>query len=621
MNPEGYAPAGLIAAVVAVSSLALGSLITLPVETSPASSLLAAGSISTDQYMKHVRFLADPDMMGRGNGSDELERAADYLAAQFRIWGLRPAGDDGSYFQTFELITDTEIGDGNRLTLGGEELVPGEDFSAVRFTAPVSVTESLVFVGYGITAPEMHWDDYAGVDVMGKIVVAFRHEPQEREEDSPFNGAEFTSHASLMNKAINAKQHGAAGIIFILDPNNHEPEEEEILRTATRSETDNSGIAAVYARSEPLLTYFQSAGFDLAELQRDIDTLLESRSFELNEASASLTTDVTRIRKPVRNVVAAIDGSDPALKNEWVIAGAHYDHLGLDGEFSLAGEDADGQIHHGADDNASGTSGILELARIASSNRSSFKRSVLLMAFAGEEVGLRGSSHFVANPTVDIENVVAMLNLDMIGRLRNSHIYVSGVGTSPLFRDVLEELNEPIGLALDYSDSGMGASDHMSFNIKRIPVLFFFSGLHGDYHKPSDTAEKINPDGARNVLMLAYQVLNELANNSERPLYTEVDEPRPVSTGGGGYGPYFGSVPDFRDDLGGVLFADVSTASPAAEAGLRAGDLLVEFAGKPIENLYDFTYALQAEQPGNTIAVIVERNGERVAAEVTLGSR
>ena len=620
MERKHYPIAVLILAIVAISSMALVSLVRTPVETTPSTHLLAANGLSTDQYMDHVRFLADPAMEGRGNGAPGLEDAAEYLAAQFRAWGLRPAGENGTYFQTFELTTETELGPASRLTLGERNLLPGDEFQSVRFSTPASVEGSLVFVGYGITAPEMHWDDYDGVDVTGKIVVVFRHEPQEQDEDSPFAGTAFTSHASLMNKAINARQHGAAGIVFILDPNNHGTDEEAIVATATGTATDNSGIAAAYARAEPVLSYFEAGGFDLRQMQRAIDTQLESRSFEFAGSTANLTTDILRIRKPVRNVLAAIDGSDPELRNEWVIAGAHYDHLGLDGEFSLA-RDGNGQIHHGADDNASGTAGILELARIAGRNKDSFKRSVLLMAFAGEEVGLRGSSHFVAEPTIDIENAVAMLNLDMIGRLRDDHVYVSGVGTSADFRTALEELNESVGLSLDYSSSGMGASDHMSFNIKKIPVLFFFSGLHSDYHQPSDTADKINADGARKVLMLAYQMLGRLAAEVERPLYTEVSEPRPVTGSGGGYGPYFGSVPDFRDDLGGVLFADISPASPAEEAGFRAGDLMVEFNGKQIQNLYDFTYALQAEAPGNTVTVVVERDGEPMSAEVTLGTR
>ena len=507
----------------------------------------------------------------------------------------------------------------NCLSVNGS-FVRVRTFSAVRFSTPAEVAGSLVFVGYGITAPEMHWDDYSTVDVTGKIVVVFRHEPQENDENSPFNGTEFTTHASLMNKAINAKQHGAAGVILIMDPNNHGPDEEEIRSTAEGTTTDDSGIAVAYVRMEPVLSQFDQAGFDLGQLQTEIDTQLESRSFEFSDAAVRLTTDVARIHKPVRNVVAAIDGSDPALRDEWVIAGAHYDHLGRDGEFSLE-RDGNGQIHHGADDNASGTAGILELARIASANRESLKRSVLFIGFAGEEVGLRGSSHFVAEPTIDIENAVAMINLDMIGRLRDNRIFVSGVGTSPNFAASLERFNESVGLRLDYSDSGMGASDHMSFNIKRIPVLFFFSGLHSDYHKPSDTAEKIDAEGAGKVLMLAYQMIDVLANERDRPLYTEVVEPRPVTGSGGGYGPYFGSIPDFRDDLDGVMFADINPGSPAATAGFTAGDIMVDFNGKRIQNLYDFTYALRAQQPGDTITIVVRRNGEQITAEVTLEAR
>jgi len=346
-----------------------------------------------------------------------------------------------------------------------------------------------------------------------------------------------------------------------------------------------------------------------------------SRSFELPAAFVgSLNADVVRTRRPVRNVLAAVRGSDPRLREEWVIVGAHYDHLGTDGAFSLdpAGE---GLIHYGADDNASGTAGILELARAAMRNREQLERSVLFMGFAAEEIGLLGSSYFVSNPTIEINNVVAMLNLDMIRRIRNDRIYISGVGTSPNFESLLTDLAEDSALAVDFSESGMNASDHLSFNVREIPVLFFFSGLHGDYHRPTDTADKIDAEGATRVLKLAYRTLDRLAEVPDRPVYTEVEEARPVTGSGGGYGPYFGSVPDFRDDLGGVLFADVSTGSPADDVGFEAGDLLVEFGGKPVENLYDFTYALQAQSAGDVVTVVVVRNGERIAREVTLEAR
>ena len=475
-----------------------------------------------------------------------------------------------------------------------------------------------MFVGYGITAPEMHWDDYSGVDATGKIVVAFRHEPQENDEDSPFAGLSFTSHASFMNKAINARQHDAVGILFILDPNQHQPDDQELLTTAEGTPNENSGLTAAYVRMEPVIDYFAEAGYDLRESQRAIDTDLVSQSFELEGSNARITTDVERVRSQLRNVVASIEGSDPNLKDEWVVVGAHYDHLGLDGEFSLV-SDGDGQIHHGADDNASGTSGILELARVAAENRDSLGRSILFMGFAGEEIGLLGSNHFVNNPTIDLENTAAMINLDMIGRLRDDRVYVSGTGTGTGFPEMLDTVNDT-GLTLDYSDSGMGGSDQMSFNIKEVPVLFFFSGLHADYHKPTDTADKIESGGAIKVLQLAYNVIDHLANNVERPLYTQVEEERPLAGSGGGYGPYFGSIPDFRE-VDGVMFADINQGSPAADAGLMANDILVEFNGKAIHNIYDFTYALQAEQPGNTIPVVVLRDGERIEVDVTLEAR
>jgi membrane-associated protease RseP (regulator of RpoE activity) len=246
------------------------------------------------------------------------------------------------------------------------------------------------------------------------------------------------------------------------------------------------------------------------------------------------------------------------------------------------------------------------------------------MTFAAEEIGLLGSAHFVNSPTVPLENIVAMINMDMIGRVSNNRMFLGGVGTSPDFRAWAEEFNKTVALNLDFSNSGFGGSDHMSFNSKKVPVLFFFSGLHTDYHKPSDTAEKINAPGAMKVLTLAYLMMDRIANQPGRLQYTEVQRPQPAGgqgSGGSGYGSYFGSVPDFRDEGNGVLFADVTPNSPAAKAGLRGGDLLVEFDGKPIMNLYDFTYALGAKKPGDVVAVTVKRNGQDLKVNVTLEAR
>jgi hypothetical protein len=324
----------------------------------------------------------------------------------------------------------------------------------------------------------------------------------------------------------------------------------------------------------------------------------------------------------VRNVIAALPGSDAKLKDQWIVIGAHYDHLGLGGRNSLA-PSLTGQVHHGADDNASGTAGVMELARVAEQNPQRWHRSVLFMAFAGEEIGLLGSSWFVNHPTVPLGNIDAMLNMDMIGRMVNQKLYVGGVGTSPGLKSLLESVDQKQSPKLVFSETGYGSSDHTSFNAKKIPVLFFFSGLHTDYHKPSDTADKINANGAMEVLSLVYGVADRLSSDPAKLPYTESKQalPQPATPRSAGYGPYFGSVPDFRDDLKGVLFSAVQDNSPAAKAGLKAGDLLVEFDGKPIQNLQDYAYALRAKQPGDRVQVVVKRNGRDVKADVLLEAR
>ena len=617
MDKKLYSFVALLGLLVASSTLYLYSVVAGPSFQTPAASV---SNLSADRYLKNVAYLASDAMKGRGAGSPELDQAAEYIASQFRLWGLKPAGDDHTYFQTFEVTTGIRIGAENELQISGTNLKINEDFVPIAFSNTAEAEGPVVFAGYGITAPELHYDDYRGVDVNGKIVVVLRHEPQELDPKSPFDGTNLTGHATFISKAINAKQHGAHGIVFITDPNNHSAEPDKIGAATQGTDSEEAGIPAVHAKRDLIMQAFKGAGKDLSAIQKKIDESLASQSFEMPAVTVRIATEVTRIKKPIRNVMASISGTDSILQNEWVVVGAHYDHLGLGDRNSLAPSQI-GQIHHGADDNASGTSGVLELARLAAENRHSLNRSILFMAFAGEEIGLRGSSYFVNHPNIPLAKVMGMINMDMIGRVNNDRVFVEGVGTARDFKPWLEELNQRVGLKLDYSNSGYGASDHMSFNIKKIPVVFFFSGLHSDYHKPSDTSDKINAAGAVKVLSLAYMMMDRMATTQERLLYTEVREPQQPTGGGGGYGPYFGSIPDFRDDVQGVLFADVQPNSPSAKAGLKAGDLLVQFDGKAIQNLYDFTFALRARKPGDVVSVVVKRGTQEIRTDVTLEAR
>jgi Zn-dependent M28 family amino/carboxypeptidase len=616
----------IVATFLAVSSVYLYSL--SGAVSTEALSPNWTSSMSAQRYFKHVHFLASDDLKGRGNGTPELQRASEYIANQFRILGLKPAGDNGTYFQNFQITTGTAYGHGNTITIDSRKLAIDEDFEPLSISllsdGDSDIDGPLLFAGYGITAPDLQWDDYQGLDAKGKIVIILRHEPQEMDPKSRFEGRNMTTHATFMNKAINARQHGAKAVLFITDPNNH-PDDPDTMSPSMRDiGTDDSGIVAIRLARAAVAALFEKNGETVSGVQLNMDTSMKPHSFDLH-ANVHIGTDISRVRKTVHNVIAALPGSDSQLKKEWVVVGAHYDHLGLGDEHSLAPSQI-GQVHHGADDNASGTAGVLEFARLASMHRQAFKRSVIFMTFAGEELGLLGSNYFVNHPTIPLNSVAGMINMDMIGRVNNNHLTVLGVGTSPEFKSWIEEFDKSVGLQLTFSSSGHDGSDHISFDGKHIPILFFFSGLHSDYHRPSDTSDKINSIDAVSVLKLVAMSVERLANTPTRPIYTEVHEEKPAAplaspSSTNGYGPYFGSVPDFRDDIKGVLFADVRADSPAGKAGLKAGDTLVEFGGQTIQNLYDFTYALGNRKPGDVVTVVVQRNGQPLKVNVTLEVR
>src|SRR3954470_6723573 len=484
-------------------------------------------SLSAVEYFKHVSFLASDALKGRGNGTPELQRASEYIANQFRTLGLKPAGDKGTYFENFQITTGTAYGPHNAVTVDNRKLTIDTDFEPLSISLPAQIDGPLVFAGYGITAPDLQWDDYSGLDVKGKIVIVLRHEPQELDPNSRFDGKAMTAHATFMNKAINARQHGATAVLFITDPNNH-PEDKDTMSAALRDiGAEDYGIAAMRISRASVAPVFEKAGKSISNVQKEMDSNYKPQSFDL-KASVHVVTDISRIRKTVHNVMAALPGTDSQLRNEWVVVGAHYDHLGLGDENSLAPSQI-GQIHHGADDNASGTAGVLEFARLASLHKQAFKRSILFMTFAGEENGLLGSNYFVNHPTVPLSSIVGMINMDMIGRVNNNHLNVLGVGTSPEFKSWIEEFNKSVGFQINYSASGHEGSDHISFDGKHIPILFFFSGLHSDYHRPSDTADKINSEGAVSVLALVAMSAERLANVATRPTYTPVPDERPAN--------------------------------------------------------------------------------------------
>src|ERR1039457_4302561 len=495
------------------------------------------------------------------------------------------------------------------------ELKIDRDFVPFSFSASGQAAAPLVFAGYGATADEFHYDDYAGLDVKDKIVVVLRYEPSGFAEKSGNHG--LTQHSQLITKAINARNHGAKAVV-VLNGKLGDGEEDLLTRFGSVSGPENVGIVIVQVKNAVSESWFQSAGKSLKGVQGQINSATKPASFAFPDTlHLSLHIDIETTRAMVNNVLAWL----PGQTDEYVIIAAHYDHLGR-GNFDSLAPSQIGQIHPGADDNASGTAGVLELARLLAPQRGQLKRSILFMSFAGEELGLLGSAAWVKEPTRPLDKAVAMLNMDMIGRIKDQKVYIGGVGTGSTLKAAVEQAAEKSGFKIEYSPGGYSSSDHTSFVSKKIPVLFFFSGLHSDYHKPSDTWEKINPAAATRLLGVVGPTGELLADAEERPTFIEVAEDKPAGgSGGGGYGPYFGSIPDFGQVETGVKFSDVRPGSPAAKAGLKAGDILVQFGDNPIKNLYDFTDALRRSKVGDVVEVKVLRDGQPIGASVKLEQR
>jgi Peptidase family M28/PDZ domain/PA domain len=586
----------------------------------------SAASHSAQRIQADINYLASPQMKGRDTGSPENNRAAKYISDEFRHAGLEPLAAEagkGTYFQYFTVTVGAKLGRHNRLRVergaSHKSLRLGADFQPFNYSDNGEARLPVVFAGFGITAPEYHYDDYQGLDVKDKAVVVLRNEPQKDDPNSVFDGRQPTRHSALVNKAINARNHGARALILVNDAPGP-GEDDRLIPFDSLSGPQNPGIMLLQVSRSVADGWLAPAAKSLTSLQKSIDEKLEPQSFALDGLLADLRVDVRHIHARTQNVAGLLRGSDPQLSAEAVVVGAHYDHLGL-GRHGALDPGAAGQVHPGADDNASGTAAVMELARLLAARRTELKRSVIFLSFSGEELGLLGSEYYAAHPSWPLEKTVAMVNLDMVGRVRDSKLYVGGTGTSPAFPRILETANTT-GLHLESSRSGYGASDHTSFYVKDIPVLFFFSGLHPDYHRATDTPDKIDaPDEAR-VTDLAERTLLALASG-DRPQFTRVVEPHPLGSmeRGGGYGAYFGSIPDMGAEVEGVRFADIRDGSPAAKAGLVRGDVLVEFAGAPIKNLYDFTYQLRAHRPGEEVRVSVLRNGKRVEATVKLEVR
>ena len=478
----------------------------------------ATPAVDADRLLDHIKFLASDDMKGRASGSPELERAADYIAQQFKEIGLKPGGDDGTWFEPFELTAGVTVGAGNALVISDRtrsvRLAIGSSYyplSTVPNDTPYIPSEKdeklpLVFAGYGLAASEVHYDDYAGVNVNGKAVLIFSHEPQENDPNSPLNGNRPMPQTTLYQKAAVAHGLGARVLIVVSDPT-HSTDQGLYHAFEEVPDLDEAGLPVLRVRRNEMQPLLDAWGLDA--LARQIDRDLRPRSQAIKDASVDYTEFLARDRKIVRNVVGVLPGSDPSKASEAIVIGAHYDHVGLGGRLSMTPERA-GEIHNGADDNASGTASVIEIARAAVADRFRFPRTLIFVTFAGEERGLLGSTHYVASPPVSLGETVAMLNLDMVGRSRGS-VDVSGLESTTIKNDLMAAAQATGGIDIKQEGPGAGRSDDSSFLAARVPAVNFFTGFHPDYHRPTDDWQKIDKAGTARVATLALEFAARLA--------------------------------------------------------------------------------------------------------------
>jgi hypothetical protein len=578
-----------------------------------------SSDITAIELQQHIKYLASDELKGRKSGEEGNTTAAHYIADEFKSYGVEPRGDHGDYFQYFKVTSAISAGKHNRLnvTVGSTrmQLTPDEDFRPMANSSDTSISAGLAFVGYGIKADSLQYDDYANIDVHGKIVMMLRFTPDIGSKDSRFHGYE-----SPYLKAFTARDKGAIGIIMVTGP--ADEEKPGLVTLRLEGQATASGIPIVNLKSSMADSLLRSAdvGNDLKTIQQKIYDTKRPMSFEVAHTTVMMQTEIVKQYATTANVLGFLEGSDPVLKNQTVIIGAHFDHLGMGGQGSGSLKPDTVAIHHGADDNASGTAGVLELAQYFSAHRQAFKRSLLFTSFSGEEMGLLGSNYYVQHPTVPLESTIAMINMDMIGRLKDSTLIVEGMGTSPQWEPIAKKENADSSLKLKLKPDGYGPSDHASFYAKNLPVMFFFTNLHEDYHKPSDTWDKINYPGEQKVVEYVARIASDIADMAEKPTFTRMAAPAAQGDRRGAQ-VSLGVIPDFAEDAAGLKISGTRPGSPAEKAGLKEGDVIIKFGGKDVKNIYDFMYSLESFKPKDEVTIVVKRGTQEVTLKAILEAR
>jgi Zn-dependent M28 family amino/carboxypeptidase len=577
-------------------------------------------SAQTSKTRAHVETLASPRLEGRLAGSNGEKLASDYLVAELKKIGAKPLPGRTDFTIPFEFTAGTKDG-GTAVALGTTALPAGSS-RALSFSDNGDAEGAVVFAGYGIVVPDsqgLSYDSYATLDVKDKVVVVLRYFPEDAEQKTK---AILARYADLRYKAMAARQHGAKAIVVVTGPSS--PNAGELAPMTFDTAIAGSGIIAVSITGDAANKIFAAVpDKPLAAAQKALDDANpHATGFAIPGVTVRVHAAVEREKRTGHNVVGYLPATTPVTTTAkpWIALGAHYDHLGH-GEAgnTLAGKEDTGKIHFGADDNASGSAAVLAIA--ATLAKQPRKRNVLVGFWSGEELGLIGSNAFSTQPPVPLDAIAAYLNFDMVGRMQDNKLTVQATGSSPAWGKIVEQANVVAGFELAVQEDPYQPTDVATFNAASIPSLSFFTGTHADYHKPSDTADKIDYEDLDRVADFAAAIARKLEDTAEAPAFTKVDQSLQQGAGRAGVRLFTGTIPDYSTEVKGLLLGGVVGGGPAEQAGLRKGDVIVEIAGQTIANIYDYTYALDILKIGQPAKVVYLRDGKRAETILTPAAR
>jgi len=564
----------------------------------------AFSEITKNEIMGHIRYLSHENRDGRYPGTRGSKDVIAYLVKRLKSYSVQP-GAGQSFIQPFNITTGIELGENNTVRVNDNVLTVGKDYIPLSFSGNGSTSALAVFAGYGFNIEEddLKWNDYEELDVKGKWVIVLRHSPERNNQHSV-----YAPHSALHKKMLVARDRGATGILFV-----SQLEDQELYPLKYIPGYKNAGIPAIHLSNDRAEEIFKTVGWSRQMIQETMNRSLESITFELPNTIIESVVNLNFIEARAANVIGAIRSGNRKYRDEYIVVGAHFDHIGMGGDGSGSRKPNENAVHPGADDNASGIAGLLELAQKLTAYKSRLKRSILLIGFDAEEKGLQGARHFTEHPTVDLANIITMINMDMIGRMKDSSATVGGVGTSPVFKPLLDSLSRNRGVNLNMTLPGFGPSDHAAFYSRDVPVLFFFSGFHNEYHTPDDTWKLINLQGEKDILELIYDIVFHLARTPDRPVYTEAGPKQGQMNRDTRFKVTFGIMPAYGSMKDGLEVDGISNPDgPAAKAGIKKGDVIKSINGKAIKDIYEYMDRLGELEKGMTIPVLVDRDGTEV---------